>query len=262
MVIKNMDKKVINKLISKDQLKDAMDMLSSEELNKSKAQLLKLIRGRLINLERERMEGVLDAGDYTIRRNRIRKDLLEFIDFSLSDHLPINFIKAILQEHNFKMKIQELECSEKVNHKKILAVLGRLYNWTVKLPVEIENKNIDIQFNPLSKNLEVLVPKIFLSSHYTVTNQSAETIEEETQLWSEEIAWDGKFWQQINRITQEQLNEKIKNEPLFVSSLIDQAVKCVQEKILKIVSAEELGDVRLDVKIQSIEGYYDLKKVL
>ena len=257
-----MDIEDINKLISKDRLREAIDILYKEKLYRNRLRLLKLIRGRLINLKKENMEGILDPESYTLRRNRIRKDLIEFIDFNLQDRLPIEFIKTTLQESDLRMKGQEIDFSEKVKHKKFLAELGRQYDWSVKLPVEIENQDIEVKFNPLSKEIDILISKIWFSPNYSITNHSSETIEEETRLWSEEIARDGKFWQEVNEITQEKLNNKIRNDHVFVKGLYDNAVERILDKISKVISAEEIGDSKINIKIQHIEGYNGYKRQL
>lgn len=70
----------IKKLISEDDMKQAMVMLQKTNLNAGMRDDVQVLNSRLEALERESARGVISAEDYNLSRNRIRFTLVEIVD--------------------------------------------------------------------------------------------------------------------------------------------------------------------------------------
>ena len=81
-----MNKKAINDLLSKDQLKEAIDLLLSQEVAVSNS--VQSLKGRLVDLTKQNNQGTISSEAYNIERNRIRVALIDIINASKDDLLP------------------------------------------------------------------------------------------------------------------------------------------------------------------------------
>ena len=250
-----MDKEAINDLISQDKLMDAVELCISGSTSRRRTKTLKLLKGRLVSLEDEDNQGVLDSKDYAIRKNRIRKDIIELIDFDFKDQLPVELISDTLQERKIRFELKKITFTHQEEHKKFLAELARKYRWGTIIAAEIHPEDIQVGFHELARELIITIDKISLSPNLTIVDQSSETIEDGTKLWSEKSARDGMFWQEINHLTKLKINDKIENDNLLRQKILNKSKELIFEHIADVVSGDDIGDNKIVIRIKNIEAF-------
>ena len=281
-----MDMEPIRKLIEKDELEEAIGLITAD--GKPSSNELTNILARLKQLNRQRDLGVISTIDYNQERNRIRMALLEYLSkpalppgFQTSNRIRIlllsavilvavlagllslfkennvlneeslNAIQSELQDRRFSFVRPNVSFSTEQQYKAGLAYLKRKYSWTADLPFFADTKALQLDYDREKNSLKVIIKKIQLTDNFTLRNQKAETLE--NSLWTEEKSMDGDFWANINSTTGILADVKLSNEENLRRSLFQTAEKGLQEEVQKLLAQKGLETTSVDIDIKTLE---------
>jgi hypothetical protein len=141
----------------------------------------------------------------------------------------VETIKSELGNEDLTLDRWSLNLSADREYASGIAHLKRRYSWQATTAIIIRGRGLELTESGTMVNINI--KKARMDSRIYTDNKSARTLK--NSLWIEETAKDGTFWQEINMVTMNKINERLsvdQNQQKLILEAVEDLIKENLEK--------------------------------